>query len=201
MKNIRTKRHIWMGLALLAASLFLPACNPLENDSKSNSILVVESVIGKDMSGNDSDFAQSDVLKSDGSIAADTAKATLLTRLLDPKPILGTSQYNDIMVTRYVVTFSRTDGRNTPGVDVPFSFEGSMSTLVRVDNSTIVSFVIVREAAKLEPPLLNLSDSAYGDILNMTAKIDFYGHELADTTRVVKATGYLTISFANYIDQ
>jgi len=187
-----------MGLALLAASIFLPACNPLEDESRSNSILVVENMSAKDMSGADAGFLQSDVVKTDYTITADIAKATLSARLMDPAPLLGTSQYNDIIVTRYVVSFSRTDGRNRPGADVPFSFEGSLSTLIRVDSTESVSFVIVREAAKLEAPLLNLRDSAYGDILNMTAKIEFYGHDL--TNRAVKATGYLTCYFANYAD-
>lgn len=199
MKTLWTKKHILMGLALLAASIFLPACNPLEDESRSNSILVVENVTGKDMSGTDAGFLQSDVLKTDNTIVADTAKATLSARLMDPAPILGTSQYSDIMITRYVVSFSRTDGRNRPGADVPFPFEGSLSTLVRVDSTTSVDFVIVREAAKLEAPLVNLRDSAYGDILNMTAKIEFYGHDLAD--KAVKATGYLTVYFANYADE
>jgi hypothetical protein len=198
MKTLWTKKHILMGLALLAASIFLPACNPLENDSRSNSILVVENITGKDMSGTDAGFLQSDVVKKDDSITADTAKATLSARFMDPAPLLGTSQYSDIMVTRYVVSFTRTDGRNRPGADVPFPFEGSLSTLIRVDSTTSVNFVIVREAAKLEAPLINLRDSAYGDILNMTAKIEFYGHDLAD--KAVKATGYLTVYFANYID-
>jgi hypothetical protein len=198
MKTLWTKKHILMGLALLAASIFLPACNPLENDSRSNSILVVENIMGKDMSGTDAGFLQSDVVKKDNSITADTAKATLSARFMDPAPLLGTSQYSDIMVTRYVVSFTRTDGRNRPGADVPFPFEGSLSTLIRVDSTTSVNFVIVREAAKLEAPLINLRDSAYGDILNMTAKIEFYGHDLAD--KAVKATGYLTVYFANYID-
>jgi len=199
MKTLWTKKHILMGLALLAASIFLPACNPLENDSRSNSILVVENITGKDMSGTDAGFLQSDVVKKDNSIAADTAKATLSARFMDPAPILGTSQYSDIMVTRYVVSYSRTDGRNRPGADVPFPFEGSLTTLVRVDSTASVNFVIVREAAKLEAPLINLRDSAYGDILNMTAKIEFYGHDLTD--KAVKATGYLTVYFANYVDK
>jgi hypothetical protein len=199
MKTLWTKKHILMGLALLAASIFLPACNPLEDESRSNSILVVENITGKDMSGTDAGFLQSDVVKKDNTIAADTAKATLSAKFMDPAPILGTSQYSDVVLTRYVVSFSRTDGRNRPGADVPFPFEGSLTTLVRVDSTTSVDFVIVREAAKLEAPLINLRDSAYGDILNMTAKIDFYGHDLAD--KAVKATGYLTVYFANYNDK
>jgi hypothetical protein len=33
----------------------------------------------------------------------------------------------------------------------------------------------------------------------MTAKIEFYGHDLTD--KAVKATGYLTVYFANYNDK
>jgi hypothetical protein len=70
---------------------------------------------------------------------------------------------------------------------------------VEVGQSVEISFIVVRAAAKLEPPLLNLAEGRAEGTLNVTAKIDFYGHDLAN--RKVKATGYLTIVFANYIDQ
>jgi hypothetical protein len=119
--------------------------------------------------------------------------------MLDPDPLLGPSQYNDIQVTRYVVTYMRADGKNAQGTDVPYSFEGGLSVLVPIGQSVSVSFIIVREVAKQEPPLLNLTQAFTGDVLNITARVDFYGHDLANKN--VKATGYLPIFFANYADQ
>ena len=40
------------------------------------------------------------------------------------------SVVNDITLTRYHVTFSRADGRNTPGVDVPYGFDGGLTFTV-----------------------------------------------------------------------
>jgi hypothetical protein len=52
--------------------------------------------------------------------------------------------------------------------------------------------------AKLEPPLIALADGRAEGVLTCVAKIDFYGHDMINNK--VKATGYLTIYFANYVD-
>jgi hypothetical protein len=183
---------------VLTAFLALYSCNPVEDDSRSASILRVENILGTDVEGKSGNFLQSDVLMSAGSVRADTATATLRTGTLDPDPLLGTSQYNDVVVTRYLVSYSRTDGRNTPGVDVPYPFEGSLSTVIRAGATASISFVIVREAAKLEQPLIRLVEVTEEQVLTCTAKVEFYGHDMVNKT--VKATGYLTIYFANYAD-
>jgi len=201
---MNTNRHLKriVGAAvLLAASFLLTSCNPVENKSQSGSLLIVESLTGFDMQGNEGFFLQSDVLNEDpatgaSSIRADLAKVIFRASTLDPDPLLGTSAYNDIQVTRYIVTFIRADGRNIEGVDVPYSFEGGLSVVVRIGTLTTVSFVIVREVAKQEAPLLNLRPASPGDILNVTAKVDFYGHDLANKT--IKATGMLPVFFSNY---
>ncbi len=195
MKNMKKVLSISFVLPVL---LILSACNPIEDDSKSSSMLIVESIRGQDQEGNAADYLQSDVEKQ-GSVFADIATATLRAETLDPDPLLGTSQYNDIIVNRYTVTYSRVDGKNTPGVDVPLPFEGSLSALVKVGNTTSFSFVVVREVAKLEPPLVRLAEGRAEGVLQVVARIDFYGQDM--TNNKVKATGYLTIYFANYVDE
>jgi len=184
---------------ILSAFLALYSCNPIEDDSRSASMLLVDNVLGTDAEGKSGNFLQSDVVLSSGSIRSDSATATLRAETLDPDPLLGTSPYNDIVVTRYLVSYTRTDGRNSPGIDVPYPFEGSMSTVVKAGSTASVSFVIVREVAKLEPPLIRLIDLGAEVVLACTAKVEFYGHDT--TNRTVKATGYLTIYFANYADE
>lgn len=190
------------GIALLAlVSLF--ACNPIEDETKSDSLLIVERITGVDAEGNEADFLQSDVIKvntdtGETYVTADVAKATLRATLLDPAPLMGASAYNDILVNRYVVNYTRTDNKNTPGVDVPYPIEGMLNVLVGIDQTVQVSFIIVRETAKLEPPLRNLAIGRAEGVLTVNAKIDFYGEDL--TKRKVKASGYLTIEFANYSD-
>ncbi len=183
-------------IVIASALLLFTSCNPVENKSKSGSMLMVENIQGTDANGQAASFLQSDVVKSDNTVTADTASVTLSAMTLDPNPLLGESQYNDILVTRYTVSYSRTDGRGVPGVDVPYPFEGSLSVLVKSGSSATFSAVVVREVAKLEPPLLSLVDSRAEGVLQVTARIDFYGKDLA--SRDVTATGYLAIFFANY---
>ena len=166
-------------------------------------MLIVEDIAGLDAAGNKASFLQSDVLKVDATtgtstVVSDSAAVTFRVQMLDPTPVLGTSAYNDVMLDRYTVSFTRTDGRNTPGVDVPYPFEGALSTLVSVGSASTISLVVVREVAKLEPPLSRLVDSGAEVVLQTSAKIVFYGHDLANNQ--VTATGYLSVFFANYAE-
>lgn len=189
-------------LALAALTLVLAACNPLENDTLSMSQLIVESMTGMDLGGKDANYVMSDVLfqdpdTGDTSIIADIAKATMSARMLDPNPITGPSSYADVQLTRYTVTFYRADGKNMPGVDVPHPFEGSVTALIKIGIPNQVNFVIVRETAKQESPLVNILQlGTRAEAFSATARVDFYGHDL--TGNAVKATGYISITFANY---
>ena len=181
------------------------SCNPIENESRSASLLIVQEILGTDMEGNEANFLQSDVIVQDSSdpanasIHADVAKASFKASLLEPASVNGPSQYNDITVTRYVVSYMRSDGKNVEGVDVPYSFEGYLTAHISIGSTVSVSFVIVREVAKNEPPLVNLAFGTQEGVLQVTARVDFYGHDLAN--REVKATGYLAIFFANYANE
>lgn len=193
-------------IAIFPLLLLLSFCSPIEDESESNSILIINSIMGKDMEGNDADFLQSDVLVVDSSTGAetvivDTATAALTAKRIEPEPpSLGSSQYNSIMLNRYIVSYSRIDKQtNIPGVDVPYSFEGALSTLIEIDETVNISFVIVREVAKLEPPLFALRSGGPEGVMQVKAQIDFYGEDLAK--KKVKATGYLTIFFANYANE
>jgi hypothetical protein len=196
-KMKRTKNSLKI-TAILCVFFFLLSCNPLEDESQSHSMLLVLSMTGTTIDGDDVSFHQSDVV-IEGAVHADTASVTLQAKLLNPQPLVPqASQYTSIVVTRYVISYSRSDGQNTPGVDVPYSFEGSLSTLIEIDATVDIPIVIVREVAKLEPPLLDLRGGGDEIVLQVTATIDFYGHDLVNNA--VKATGYLTIFFGDYID-
>lgn len=201
MIKTRTQTILMIG-ALLPALLMLSGCNPLEKDSKSTSFIIVESILGTDTEGQEVNFLQSDVAEqaSGGStVTADLAKATLRAAMYDPAPILDPGQYNDIMLDRYVVSYTRSDGKNRPGIDVPYSFEGALTQLLKVGTSQSVAFVVVREVSKLELPLIDLVQNRSEGVIEMTATIDFYGHDLVNNN--VKATGTLAIFFANYADE
>jgi hypothetical protein len=202
MKKLKTLLTI---LTILPFILLSISCNPLSDDTQSASMLIVENLLGTDMEGNSANFLQSDVIYQDpddptsGTIYADSATVTFRGRLLDPDSLTGPSHYNDITVTRYIVSYIRADGRNTEGVDVPYSFEGNLSVVVPVDSVKDAIFVIVREVAKLEPPLIGLHEWRDAGVIEATAKVDFYGQDPVGNT--IKATGYLTVFFANYANE
>jgi hypothetical protein len=189
-------------LVIVPALFLLFSCNPIEDESRSDSVLLIVQITGRDIEDNEANFLQSDVVvfnpeTGSTTVAADSALVTFTAQTLDPEPLLGTSYHNDIFVTSYVVSYSRSDGKNQEGIDVPYSFDGSLSARVEIDTQTDVSFVIVRAVSKLEPPLINLAKGRGEGELKTTARIDFYGYDTLGKT--VKATGYLTIFFADYI--
>jgi hypothetical protein len=186
----------------LAVGFF--SCNPIENDTRSGSVLVVESLMGTDMEDNEANYLQSDVIYEDpesgtSTIFADVGSATLSATSLDPSPVAGTSQYMDIKVTRYVISYARSDGNNTQGVDVPYSFEGYLSETIPIGTTKEMSFILVREVAKMEPPLVGLREGRDKGVLEVKAKVEFYGHDMAE--RSIKATGFISIFFANYSNE
>lgn len=202
MKKLKTLLKI---LAVLPVILIAISCNPVSDDSRSGSMLIVESLTGTDMEGNEASFLQSDVIFQDpddptkSTIYSDSASASFRARLVDPASLTGPSYYNDITVTRYIVSYWRADGRNAEGVDVPYSFEGYLSVNIPIDSRIEIPFVIVREVAKLEPPLVGLHEWRDAGVIEVRAKVEFYGQD--QTGRTVKATGYLTIFFANYANE
>lgn len=183
---------------IFVLSFLLFSCNPLEKDYKSNSMIVIQSILGKDVQGNDSTVVFSDVLKND-LVYPDFVTITLKAALLDPNPINGTSQYNDIMLTKYVVTYQRTDSVfPEEGVTIPHHFEGALSQLLPIGNSVTIPLMIVRDSAKLIPPLSNLAADPAAS-LECVAKIQLFGHDLRN--REVTQVGYITVRFANYADE
>jgi hypothetical protein len=103
---------------------------------------------------------------------------------------------NDITLTRYRVEYTRADGRNTPGVDVPHPFDGAM-TITVTSSTTTVPFSLVRIQAKNEAPLVLLQNPLSG-IITEFAKVTFYGTDQAGNQ--VSITGSIQIDFGNFGD-
>ena len=68
------------------------------------------------------------------------------------------SSNNEVTITRYHVTYVRADGRNTPGVDVPYGFDGGVTGTIPVGGSLTLGFELVRNIAKQESPLVQLRE-------------------------------------------
>jgi hypothetical protein len=105
------------------------------------------------------------------------------------------SALNDITLSRYRVEYTRADGRNTPGVDVPHPFDGIVTVTVTPQQTT-VGFDLVRHQAKEETPLIQLL--ANNRIITGLAKVTFWGRDQAGND--VKVEGNIQINFGDFGD-
>ncbi len=104
---------------------------------------------------------------------------------------------NQITVTRYRVDFKRSDGRNTPGVDVPYGFDGAATGTIGADGGTL-GFALVRAQAKLEAPLKALRGGGGAIVISTIAEITFYGSD--QNGNQVTVTGSISVNFADWGD-
>jgi hypothetical protein len=127
----------------------------------------------------------------------DIGQATLRLALKDVTSPNGPTTNNDVTVTRYRVVYRRTDGRNTQGLDVPYGFDAAVTGTVPSDGSATLSFEIVRQTAKGDPPLAQLRSG--GSIIQTFADVTFFGTDRVGND--ISATGTIQINFGNFADQ
>lgn len=141
---------------------------------------------------------ESDVLTK-GGVLEDAGRVTFSLGLKDPGAVASPSvpsSTNFITVNRYHVDFVRSDGRATPGVDVPYSFDGAFTATV--SGPVTVPFVLVRVQAKLEAPLMGLRNLSSAIVISTIARVTFYGQDQAGNP--VSVTGQISVNFADWAD-
>ena len=142
---------------------------------------------------------QSDVLTR-GGIISDPGRVTMRVIGKDPTDVLSLG--NSVTIDRYLVTFTRSDGRNTPGLDVPYPFDSAVTfTVTPGSTSTTASFELIRHTAKLEAPLLGLRDQNNNinwTIISTLAEVTFFGHD--QSGRKVSASGRIGVQFGDFAD-
>jgi hypothetical protein len=183
-------------LLILATVVAVAAsCGDFVRQGHAPVTLVIKSLLD----GEDQSTLRSDVITK-GSINDDMAKVVMSLVLKDPGSLNVTDEpslLNQVTIERYRVEYKRADGRNTPGVDVPFPFDSAMTFTVPPDgDSDEFVFEIVRHTAKAEAPLSALSRSS--GIINTIATVSFYGHDQAGNK--VSATAFMGINFADFAD-
>ena len=187
-------------LGLIIVVLLLAGCVAKENDSTSGSFLVINSLTGNDLEGNEGSttvFSDVDVA---GSIFNDNGVAAVTALIYDPLTTADLSYFQNVVVDQIDVEFRRTDGRNVEGVDVPYRFTQPMNWLVAVDATEEIPFVVIRHVAKLEAPLLALREApSQGFVLQLVAKVTVYGKDLGGH-RLAPVSGYLSVWCSNFAD-
>lgn len=201
------------GLILVAtAALVVTGCGDVARQGRAPVQLVIQSLEGASGASPD-DFGgtlHSDVVtlvsrQVDGAprrvptIFNDLGRVTMSLILKDPgspsAPAAPTA-LNQVTITRYRVIYRRADGRNTPGVDVPFPFDSGVTFTIPADGTVSGGFQIVRFTAKQEAPLATLANNP--DVIATIAEVTFYGADQAGNE--VSATGRLGIDFGNFAD-
>lgn len=194
-------RHkaVWGARVRLGAAIVVLAaaagCGDMTRQGTASSYLMITSLTGGSANGS---TVQSDVLTTVNgtpTVTDDVGNASLQLALKDPGGTASPntpSANNAITVTQYSVEYSRTDGHNVQGVDVPYSFSSGVTATIT--GTTTVSFTLVRNSAKLEAPLLALRSNNIP--LTTVAKVTFYGHD--QTGREVSVSGNIEVTFANF---
>jgi hypothetical protein len=109
--------------------------------------------------------------------------------------VASPSPLNQITINRYRVVYRRADGRNTPGVDVPYPFDQATTFTIPIDGEVTAGFNLVRHSAKEESPLMALRQ---GGFISTLAEITFYGQDQAGNE--VAVTGSINVEFGNFGD-
>jgi hypothetical protein len=206
-------RRLLLGV-IVACAVATGACTKRQLEGSSNSYAVVNGVFAAS-GARPTDFAgylSSDVItyvkkNLEGSqvcvptILEDSGRASMHLGLKDPGSAdLPTfpSPSNSITFSRYHVNYRRADGRNTPGVDVPYGFDGGMTLALIGGNVSIGQLTLVRAQAKQEAPLKALIGGGGANSITTIAELTFYGTD--QTGRAVTAEGFINVTFADWGD-
>ena len=203
----------------LGGALALSSCTGLDivGDNQSPFVMTVSDIEGKSGAGGDPSCAGSQtgsILYSDVScLINDDASVTVSILRKNPN-VLDTGPLEAIFLQRYEVRFTRSDGRDVEGVDVPFRFTGPLNARLDAPDSSSVTTEsvpvnIVRHQAKLEPPLKNIigwfSQSTEpggapqvsgAGVLTTVAEITIHGTTLSGEGLVASAR--LQVTFADF---
>jgi hypothetical protein len=187
-------RAVAFGLCVLLGG----SCGTVVREGRGASYLIIDTLsAASGTTGAFGNVLQSDVLTK-GSVYEDNGQATFRIALKDIGTPSGPTTNNEITITSYRVTFTRADGRNTPGVDVPYAFDGGMTGTIRVAMQVTLNFVLVRAQAKIEAPLAALRTTGGAVIISTIAEVTFYGHDQAGNQ--VSVTGTISVNFADWAD-
>jgi hypothetical protein len=203
-----SRKAVWGGelrsparlMVALALTLLSASCGDLTRQGTGSSYLIIDALQAASGAepGKLGSTLNSDVITIVDDVPTvfnDIGQVTLSLAMKDATSTTGPTSANFITINRYHVRFTRSDGRNTPGIDVPYGFDGAFTGTV-TDSVLTSGFELVRHIAKEESPLAALARN--GVIISTIAEITFYGRD--QTGREVSVTGQMLVSFGNFGD-
>ncbi len=185
----------------LAIAVATVSCGDVVRQGTGSSYLIIDRLEGAQGGSQSQTFTG--VLRSDvrtkGGVFEDNGKVALRLAMKDVTSPTGPTSNNAITISRYRVEYTRSDGRNTQGVDVPYAFDGGLTVTVSGSSSVEAVFSIVRVQAKLEAPLSALANLGGGIVISTLANVTFYGRD--QTGNDVSVKGTISVNFADWADE
>jgi hypothetical protein len=200
MTQMHSMKHL-IGLALLAAGTV--SCGDVARQGQGPVYLVVNSLqaasgadpqeLGNPLS---SDVRTAIPAGSTPSIFNDVGQVIFAVTMKNV--LLGTepTSNNSVTIRRYHVSYRRADGRNNPGVDVPYAFDSAATITIQAGDTATLGFEIVRHVAKSESPLTQLRSSFV--VITTIADVTFYGTDQVGNDLSVTAS--MQINFGDFAD-
>jgi hypothetical protein len=205
--------NLRLSFCVVVLGAVVSGCTATGRDGQSSSFLMVDAItaasgarptaFGGSLPSDVQTYVKADVNGQQvrvPTVFEDVAQITFRLAMKDP----GTptqpsapSTINFVTLRSYRVTYTRTDGRNTPGVDVPYPFDGALTVTVR-DSPATTSLVLVRVQAKQEAPLRALIGGGGAMVISTIADVVFFGTDQAG--REVSVTARISVNFADWGD-
>lgn len=186
--------------AVLLAAMLSSGCGEFVRQSRSPSQLVVLSLLTARGTGGTTTTFVSGPLTSDipgpgETYFNDLGQVTLSLMLRDGAAGTAPTALNAVTISRYRVEYRRSDGLNTPGLHVPYAFDGAVTLTIVAGTNGVAAFELVRHNAKREPPLAVLGVNP--QVLTTIAEVTFFGRDQAGNE--VSATGSVQVNFGSFI--
>jgi len=174
----------------VTAALALAGCSAdyVEN-SEASVLLQITSL-------NEGAQLDSDVRNGENSTFVCENEVDVEVRVVNKNPLGETAISSDVLLESYEVRYTRSDGRGTEGVDVPYRVTGTLALLVAAGQEASFPLEVVRRQAKLDPPLTNIDQTT---ILTVSAQVTLYGRTISE--KRVTASGRMQIDFADFGDE
>jgi hypothetical protein len=198
-----------LALPVAVTVVWLASCTAVEDNDTTNTLVIITAMEGA-QGGTTSPTFVTDLISDvetcrtqnnvrTCSVFNDNGRVSMIAR---PKDQIRETALalNDIVFERYRVTYIRADGRNVPGVEVPYPFDGAANFRVPITGDEVQRpFLLVRHQAKLEPPLINLVGLGGAVGISVLAQVDFFGRDVAG--RAITVRGFLNITFIDLGDE
>jgi hypothetical protein len=154
----RSVRPVAMA-GLVLAALGVSACgSATAREGQASSYLTILNLEATATGEDEWDHVLASDVRTKGGWIEDDGRVRMTAAMRDVTNPNEPTSNNAITVNRYRVTYRRSDGRNTQGIDVPFAFDGAVTFTVTPGADVTVPFNLVRVQAKLEAPLKGLTD-------------------------------------------